>query len=117
MHALQGVRGPGVCAARLRRPGVAYKGDPTRSCEHRAAALGERRGEQRGERYERPTQYGRRSRRDGASSWRELTVDLEGKENVAIAYYYSNDLAYYLAQLADDPWHVVPKGEVRDADA
>jgi hypothetical protein len=51
------------------------------------------------------------------SSWRELAVDLEGKENVAIAYYYSDDLDYYLVQLADDPWHVVPKGEVRDADA
>jgi hypothetical protein len=51
------------------------------------------------------------------SSWRELTEDLEGNENVAIAYYYSDDLDYYIVKIADDPWHVVPKGKVRDDDA
>ena len=30
------------------------------------------------------------------SSWRKLTVDLEGKEKNAIAYYYPDDLDYYL---------------------
>ena len=52
-----------------------------------------------------------------SSSWRELAEDLEGNENVAIAYYCSDDLDYYIVKLADDPWHVVPKGEVRDDDA
>jgi hypothetical protein len=47
------------------------------------------------------------------SSWRELAVGLEKKDTVAIAYHYSDEHDYYLVQLADEPWHVVPAGEVR----
>jgi hypothetical protein len=47
------------------------------------------------------------------SSWRDLAVGLEKKDTVAIAYHFSDDHDYYLVQLADEPWHVVPAGEVR----
>jgi hypothetical protein len=50
---------------------------------------------------------------NGDQSTPEHFVGLEGKDNVAIEYNHSDDLAYYLVQLAENPWHVVPKGEVR----
>jgi hypothetical protein len=48
-------------------------------------------------------------------SSRSLADDLVGKDNVAIAYHYSDELDYYLVQLDADPWHTVPPGEVCDA--